>query len=327
MAWYGWIGIGFFAFFLIGAVFWVVFFFRVIFVRMRKLDRRFDSEKMQRVHFGRHADAALPLLRKMRAASCSEVSVQSQDGLALFGRFYPVTDPKGVFLLVHGYRSCGFYDFCGIFSFLQQEGYAVLLIDQRSHGKSEGRYIGYGALERDDCLRWIKWISLRYPSLPVFLYGVSMGCATVLMASGLLLPETVHGIVADCGYTKPDAIFRKVAEENLRIPRVFHRPLLFFTNHLCRLFAGYSPEAFSTVDALKTNRLPVLFIHGKADRFVPCRMTEENYRSCMAEKELFLSEKAGHAMCMFAEAEHYRSRLKAFAERYGGSKKRGLRSS
>lgn len=295
----------------------VGFFFRVMFFRIRKIERRFEDEDMWEIHFGRYADRAIPVLKKMRDAACDEVSVRSFDGLLLSGRFYRAENPKGVFILVHGYRSCGFYDFCGIFDFLRQEGYHILLIDQRAHGKSQGRYIGYGIPERGDCLRWTKWVSSHYPSLPVFLYGVSMGCASVLMASGFSLPENVRGIVADCGYTKPVEIFKSVAGTNFRLPRIVSRPLIFVTVRLCRLVAGFSPDAYSTLDAMKNNRLPVLFIHGKRDRFVPFRMTLENYRVCRAEKELFPVENASHAMSVFEAPEMYRAKLKAFTDKYG----------
>ena len=73
--------------------------------------------------------------------------------------------------------------------------------DQRAHGRSDSYTITMGAQERYDARAWAYWASVRSSGkVPIFLMGVSMGAATVLLASGLDLPDSVHGIIADCGY-------------------------------------------------------------------------------------------------------------------------------
>ena len=71
----------------------------------------------------------------------------------------------------------------------------------------------FGLIERFDCLEWVEWATAKCGSeLPIYLCGVSMGATTVLMAAGLELPENVHGITADCGFTSPHAIWENTSQ-------------------------------------------------------------------------------------------------------------------
>ncbi len=126
---------------------------------------------------------------------------------------------------------------------------------------------------------------------PLFL-AVSMGAATVLMASDWDLPENTRGILADCGFTTPWQIMAHVAKRDYHLPAF---PLLYVLDIIARLRAGVNLKEADTRTSLQKTRLPVLFFHGKEDDFVPVSMTEENYRACKGEKELHLVSGAGHA--------------------------------
>ena len=138
-----------------------------------------------------------------------------------------------------------------------------------------------------------------------------LSAATVLMAAGCDLPKNVVGIAADCGYTSPREIIRKVIRD-------VHCPL-FPTYALIRLggilFGGFDLESASAAEAMERCDLPVLFIHGEDDRFVPCRMGRENFAHChSAEKRLLTVPNAGHGMSYMADKTAYLRAVSAFLD-------------
>lgn len=241
-----------------------------------------------------------------------EVSILSHDGLRLFGRYYHIKDDAPLVILFHGYRSTAMRDCGGAFKMCNSAGYNMLIIDQRAHGKSEGHTMSFGIKERYDCLRWANYASNRFgENSKIILYGVSMGAATVLMASDLELPKNVVGIIADCGYTSPKEIICKVCRE-MRLPPVLTYP---FIKLGAFIFGGFNLDGASAVSSLKKCKVPVLFVHGEDDMFVPCDMGRENYESCASEKQLLTIPTAGHAMSYFADNKLYVETVQGFMKR------------
>lgn len=163
-------------------------------------------------------DEMLRLIGSAVKVPCEEVFTQSADGLQLHGRYYETAPGAPVQILVHGYNGNPLRDFSGGLLFTLRFGYNVILIDQRAHGQSEGRCLTFGVRVREDCLAWIRYANARFGGeTPIVLTGISMGAATVLMASELELPDNVVGIIADCGYSSPREIIRTVIRE-MRLP-------------------------------------------------------------------------------------------------------------
>ena len=105
---------------------------------------------------------------------------------------------------MHGYRAGGLTDFAGLYRFYHEQGYDLLVPFQRSHGPSEGKYICFGVKERYDCRDWAEYAVCRAgKDCNLYLSGISMGCATVLMAAGLPLPSNVRAMIGDCAFTSP----------------------------------------------------------------------------------------------------------------------------
>ena len=127
--------------------------------------------------------------------------IRSKDGLTLRAAYIPRENAKGTIICMHGYHSTNDIEFVPEVRFLWNLGYSILLPWQRSHGKSEGRYITYGVKERHDLKRWILYTNrhLAAKNKDIFLCGISMGCATTLMAAGLDLPDNVKGIILNGG--------------------------------------------------------------------------------------------------------------------------------
>ena len=160
------------------------------------------------------ADRIRACTARMDEVEYEWVSTVSHDGLPLWGRYYHVRDNAPVKLIFHGYRSPALRDSAGGWFLARKLGFNVLAVDQRAHARSGGTVITFGILERQDCLSWVRYINGRFGSeTPVILCGLSMGAATVLMASGLKLPNNVAAIMADSPYSAPADIIRKVCRD------------------------------------------------------------------------------------------------------------------
>lgn len=249
-------------------------------------------------------DYMLTLIDALAAKPYEQVEIRSRDGKRLYGKYYHQADGAPLDIGCHGYKSDAVRDFCGGSRISFEMGHNLLLIDQRAHGKSDGRTISFGIRERCDVLDWIAYANRRFgDQIPIYLYGVSMGGATVLMASGLDLPENVKGIVADCPYSSPAAIIRKVCVDRGLPPRPLF-PLLRLGALLYGRFR-MTAEA-SAVEAVKRTTVPILIIHGEDDRFVPCSMSQEIQAANPAMVKLVLFPGAGHALSYIIDGEEYK---------------------
>ncbi len=248
--------------------------------------------------------------RKYLAAQPNElVEIQSRDGTRLVGHWIPAPRPKRVVVAMHGWRSAWDNDFGMVADFFQKNDCSVLYAEQRGQGGSGGEYIGFGLTERYDCLDWVNWVNQKtHRQLPVYLCGISMGASTVLMAAGLPLPENVRGILADCGYTSAEAIWKHVAK-NLHLSYgICGKPACKLAKR--RLCMAMDSE--TCPNALSQCQVPVLFVHGTDDHFVPVEMTYENYKACAGPKRLFVVPGAEHGMSYLVDPKGYEAAVKAF---------------
>lgn len=241
------------------------------------------------------------------------VRLKSGDGTVLLGHWFPVEDCKRVIIAMHGWRSSWARDFGPVMDFFQENGCSVLCPEQRGQGGSGGEYMSFGLTERYDCLDWANWVRDKMPGAPVYLCGVSMGASTVLMAAGLELPGNVRGIIADCGFTSPSAIWEHVAKNHLHLRyELCNGP----ARRKWRRRIAVDMDAGSCVEAMKACRVPVLFVHGEEDHFVPVEMTYENYAACAAPKELLIVPGAEHGMSYLTDREAYEARVQEFWRRF-----------
>ena len=176
--------------------------------------------------------------------------------------------------------------------------------------------MGFGLMERHDCAKWVSWAKEEGFDCPIYLAGISMGAATVLMAANLGIEETVNGIIADCAYTSPHAIWKHVVENNLRLSYGLFGKI---ADDMCRKKIQVGSKDFSTVDAMLENTIPTLFIHGSDDHFVPVEMTYENYKACASEKKLLIVPGADHALSYLVDKEGYESSVLGFWRDYDES--------
>lgn len=262
--------------------------------------------------YSRRRKEMLDLIETSAKIPYEDIYTRSMDGLKLHARLYRGGESSPVQIMFHGYRSTSIRDFSGGLQCAVDMGYNVILVDQRAHGESEGRNLGFGVLERHDCISWIDYaIQLFGADCDIFLTGLSMGASTVLMASNMDLPINVRGIIADCGFTSPREIICKVMGE-MGLPSSILYPLV---RAGARIFGGFDPDSVSATECLKNAKVPVLFIHGEDDRFVPAEMGIKNYEACTSYKEIFTVPGAGHGISYIEDEIGYKAALKGFLER------------
>lgn len=247
------------------------------------------------------------------AAAPAEVwHIEVEDGLRLSADYYPVEQSHRWAVVVHGYTSRGRH--MGEFSYeYSKRGFQVLAPDCRGHGDSDGFYIGMGWHDRLDVIKWIGEILKKDPDAEILMTGVSMGAATVMMASGEVLPPQVRCVVEDCGYTSVDEQLAHSLKKFFHLPRF---PLLAASSLICRWRAGYGFKTASALKQVQKSRLPILFIHGGDDDFVPTKMVYKLYEAATGDKELLIIEGAAHACAVTTDPVTYWAKVDGFLKRY-----------
>ena len=243
--------------------------------------------------------------------TCEFVTIRSHDGLTLSGRYYHIADGAPLDIGFHGYRSSPLTDFSGGSELCFRMGHNLLLVDQRSHGKSQGSTITFGIKERRDAVSWVNYAVGRFgPEVRITLYGVSMGGATVLMASELDLPKNVKAIVADCPYSSPIEIIRHVGKD-MPVPSFLVCPFAVLG---AAIFGRFNLLETDAARAVRNAKIPILIIHGEADSFVPCEMSDlVSQNPTLVARHTFPG--ADHGISYLADTLRYKQIVMQFLEK------------
>lgn len=252
-------------------------------------------------------------MRETKTFKQEKLQITAKDGYKLSGVYYEHFKNAPIEIMFHGYRGSAERDLCGGIQRCQKLKRNVIIVDQRGHGESDGQVISFGIKERYDVKSWADYAYQRFgDKVPLIITGISMGASTVLMASSLDLPKTVVGAVADCGYNDCKEIIKTVIKKMGLSPSFFY-PLVRFSG---KLFGGFDVEETSPEKEVKRAKIPIIFLHGKADDFVPSYMSEKNYKACASEKSLEIFECAGHGMSYLVDPNRYVTALKDFEKKH-----------
>lgn len=288
-------------------------------------NRTIPRQDTLRVDIGEMADMSkweeykkfiVPKREWLESKELEHVTITARDGVELHADYFPAESPSNKLVICnHGYTGRGMKDCASIAVFFHRIGYDCLLVDHRGHGNSGGDYIGFGILDRYDCQKWIEYIDRRFEkSKQIVLYGVSMGATTVIMTSAFAdLSDSVKAVIADCAFTSPYDVFKHILKRDYHLPAF---PIMNINDSLCRKKAGYGFSDYSTLDAVRETDVPILFIHGKEDNFVPLYMTKQNYEACRSEKEIMLVENAGHGASYYENPQAYEEKIENFTKKY-----------
>lgn len=300
--------------FLLGSYFVIVGMFFGLLFRRRITKKTIYLKPFFGEHFNKHTAAIEKTQKIYEEKTFEEVSIISGD-LTLKGRFYENQKSNKIFIFVHGYYSYGAHDI-GYFGTLHDElGVSLLIIDQRACGESEGRYTSLGILERFDVREWLFYLDSRFKGKKdLYLHGVSMGAATSLLVSALPgLPVSLKGVIADCGFSRTNGVLLYAGNRLLRIrPKL----LMWGINLYARMFGGFRLRKIKVSNELRKNEtIPLLFIHGTDDKFVPFNMSVKNFKSAGTHhKKLIPVANAEHCESYLINKEMYIKEVKEFID-------------
>ena len=298
---------------LLGIVFFVSgnFFYDYALKRSKKDYLKVFSDIQNAAPNEKEKDALKKWVDSLSLEECWETAF---DGIPLYAVIGKQPSYSGKWVIcVHGYYNSSkhMYKFAKRF---YENGYNFLLPDCRGHGKSGGDYVGMGWNDRLDVEKWISRIISIDPKAEIVLYGVSMGASAVMMTAGEDLPGNVKCVVEDCGFTSAREQFEYIFKKEFKkIPKLC---FIDIANFFCKKRAGYDIDDASALKQVEKSKVPILFIHGTGDRFVPSRMVYELYDVAKCDKDILVVEDAGHIKAAEVAKDKYWDKLWSFTEKY-----------
>ena len=277
--------------------------FRIAFYASRKQEPPADESNVpDNSTYGGFLDLLVEWMKAAKKLPQEDISIQSFDGLPLWGTYFEHAPGAPIEILFHGYRSHIDLEMSGAVRRCHSLGHSALIVDQRAGGRSGGHVITFGINESRDCVSWATYVSQRWPECSIILAGVSMGAGTVVMATARDLPKNVIGVLADCGYTSPKDIIKKVIAVDLKLPANLAYP---FVQLGARLFGGFNIDELAPIDAVRNTPVPILFIHGADDTFVPTQMSVLCHEANPTSTRLHIIPGAGHGLAYPVDQEGY----------------------
>lgn len=258
--------------------------------------------------FDEFRDEIIEDIKWARTLPYKKYTINSFDGLKLCAKYYELNPNAPIEIMFHGYKGNGERDLSTGIKRAFKCGRNAFVVDHRASGDSEGKTITFGILERHDCVKWAYFVSNLYPNNKLLITGISMGAATVIMASAMSLPNSVVGVLADCGYDSPKHIIKKVVRDMKLPPNIIYP----FIKLGAKLYGRFNIDEISPLEAVKSSRLPIIFIHGSSDDFVPFSMSENMFKNCTSRKKIVLIEGGTHGVAYLKNKEEYIEALTTF---------------
>lgn len=248
--------------------------------------------------------------KELKEKASRTISMVSYDGTKMAGHLYEAESPTRLVIACHGWRSGWNYDYRTIAPFLHDNyNTSFLFIDLRAHGESGGRYLYYGKKERFDLACWTSFAAEHLaPELPIYIIGMSAGALSTFMSTTAGLHDNTKGIIVDSCAESARVLGMSVVK-NLNVnPRLLYP----FIRLDARLRLGMDDNAYTAFDAAEKNELPVLFIHGTADKVADINSMQKLYDQCHCPKFQLVVEGAGHMKSCFKSPDEYQQALLDF---------------
>ncbi len=284
-------------------------YYKVFYSPKKDMSETKNPPAIERLAYGKRVSERI---NEVNTTPCKFYTIRSYDGLKLSARYFEGDDDKPLCICFHGYRGSAVRDFAGIGLRLIHEGYNVLIVDERAHWRSQGHTICFGIKERFDVVSWVKFANKRFgKDKSIYLFGISMGGGTVLMASGQRLPRNVKGIVADCPFNSPKDIIKHVCRKIKLNPDLLW-PIIWLAG---LVYGRLRVNATTAADEVKRSKIPIVILHGEADDFVPMSMSKEVQKANPSMIEMHTFAHADHGMSYFEDEERYIGIVEGFIEK------------
>lgn len=249
----------------------------------------------------------------MESLPYDTVHITTRDGLELAGYLFINEQPTNkTAICIHGYNSNGFVDFATVGLEYIRRGFNLLLPTNRACGESGGEWTTFGVLESDDTLLFVDKVSELFPGGETVLHGCSLGGATVSMTSDRV-GDSVRAIISDCSYASMRDEFTHMLKLMANLPAW---PAVNMLERQFKKHIGCGFDDNSPLKSVKNARVPMFFVHGREDRYIPCIASEQLYNACPTDKELLFIDGAGHAAAHMRGKEKYYDPIFAFIGRH-----------
>lgn len=245
-----------------------------------------------------------------------EIEIMSLDNLKLSSILFLNEKKTNKFIiLVHGI-SVGYVGSLKYLDIFLKQGFNVLIVHQRRHGKSEGKYSTYGYFEKHDINLWINYLLNRFGNdIIIGLHGESMGAGTAIET--IPLNPHIKFVIEDCGYSDLYELMKY--EVSCYSNKISYYPLLLalnITNLIIKYKAKFKFQDVSPINIVKNTNIPIMFIHGNKDTFVPWYMCEDLYNSKInGIRELLLVDGAAHTESIQINKNIYFKKVSDFIEK------------
>lgn len=283
--------------------------YRLTFYSTRNIENNKTVKLPDDFIFKTYKDLIIQDIEDVKKYNYTSLSIKSFDSLTLHARYYEYQKGAPIELMFHGYKGNSTRDMSSGVKRAFRCGRNAILVDQRASGESEGHVITFGIKERHDCVSWVnKVIEVFGSDVKIIIAGVSMGAATVLMASSMNLPKNVVGVLADCSFNKPSDIIKKVIKD-MKIPVFLAYP---FIKLGAKIFGHFNLEETSPYESVQKTNIPILFIHGDKDGFVPHDMSVKLYDACSSKKKLVSIKDSPHGVSYLVDPDYYVDEVNKF---------------
>ncbi len=246
----------------------------------------------------------------LESLSGRQITISAQDGVSLSARWFDNAS-KHTILLAHGFMASAYSNFCIHAKYFYEQGFNLLMIDQRAHGRSGGKAATFGIIEQYDIECWLKWLKSDTNSKTITAYGISMGSASIAYLSSKIDRTMLDCMILDCGFTSPYSQMEKVAKER-NVPWRIMAPLV-------RVFGILMLKADlkqSVSEALSATEIPALFIHGSNDSVVDPSHCEINFNCCASDKEIIIIENSDHTTAFIHGGDNIRTNISQFIDKH-----------
>lgn len=236
-----------------------------------------------------------------------EVYIDSKYGYKIHGLFFPNNNSQKVMILCHGI-TWSLYGSVKYMDMFLKRGFAVFIYDHRNHGLSGGKDTSFGYYEKFDLKKCTDWLYNKLgKDIIVGLHGESMGAGTVLQ--NIAIDRRIKFCIEDCGYSDAQDLFKHRLEKDYNIKKL---PLVALSSKISKIRVGWKYKDVSPITTLPNVEIPILFIHGEEDDYVPTFMCNQMYLAKKGYKDIYVAPNAGHAEAYWKNKEEYEEKVDSF---------------
>ena len=231
-----------------------------------------------------------------------EVHIQN-DGLNLYGEYVDVGANRCVILL-GGRCECLYYAYYYAKPYLENNC-NVLVVDQRAHGKSQGKINTVGFNECNDIIKWAEFIHDTFNLKEIYLHGTCIGAATSIHALAKPnCPKYITKLITDGVYTTYYDTFKLHMVEQKR-PLWPALDLCFVFYKLCAKIDAKNIGPINLVDKIDEN-VSVMMISGLKDKYVSPEKTKMMFDKLKSKnKEYHYLKEGNHSHLRINQIEEY----------------------